>query len=89
MLAAGQGTFVPFDQAHGHSTIIDFETRAWRCPGRVRQRAAVDWAARHTRVRIGGRVFTGLDPKLGRRGGPQWRPLVLDGAEMLVGAAAP
>jgi hypothetical protein len=80
------GGFVAFDQVHGHSSIVNFEDRTWRCPGRVRQRAAVDWQARHVRVRLGGRVFTGIDPKLGRTGTANWQPLVLDGAEVIVGA---
>jgi hypothetical protein len=37
-------------------------------------------------VRIGGRTFTGVDPKHGRGGAAQWRPLVLADAEVLVGA---
>jgi hypothetical protein len=80
-----EGGFVPFDQAHGHSSIVSFEDQLWRCTGRVRQRATVDWAARLVSVRIGGRRFTGVDPKHGRFGAAQWRPLVLDGADVLVG----
>ena len=80
-----EGGFVPFDQVHGHSSAVGFNDRMWRCPGRVRQRAAVDWQARHVSVRIGGRRFTGVDPKHGRTGAPQWRPLVFDNADVLVG----
>ena len=79
------GGFVPFGQIHGHSTIVDFKRREWRCPGRIQQRATVDWTSRHTRVRIGGRVFIGVDPKHGRAGAPVWRPLVLDDAVLLTG----
>lgn len=79
------GGFVPFGQVHGHSQIVDFESRQWRGPGRVRNRADVDWAARHCRVRIGGRVFTGVDPKHGRSGAREWRPMVLTDAEILDG----
>ncbi|MEV0607477.1 metallophosphoesterase [Polymorphospora rubra] len=84
------GGFVPFGQVHGHSALVRYDDRTWRSPGRVRQRATVDWEARHVRVRVGGRVFTGIDPKHGRYGAPTWRPLVLPGAELLapVGAAA-
>lgn len=49
------------------------------CSGKVRQRASVDWQARHTRVRIGGRQFVGIDPKLGKTGAAQWSPPILDG----------
>jgi hypothetical protein len=73
------GGFVPFGQVHGHSQIARFTDRTWRCPGRVRQRASADWAARHVRVRIGGRTFTGIDPKHGRDGAPAWAPLILNG----------
>jgi hypothetical protein len=80
-----QGGYVPFDQGHGHSSVVSFHDVSWRCPGRVRQRATVDWSARHVKVRIGGRSFIGVDPKHGRTGAPSWRPLVLDDAEVVVG----
>jgi hypothetical protein len=82
------GGFVPFDQVHGHSMVVDFANEAWRCVGRIRQRATADWAARHVRVRIGGRVFTGVDPKHGRTGAATWQPLVWPDAEILVRPAA-
>jgi hypothetical protein len=78
-----RGGFVPFGQIHGHSSIVDYTERSWRCPGRVRQRATVDWAARHVRVRVGGRLIIGVDPKHGRRGAPHWAPLDLPDATML------
>jgi Calcineurin-like phosphoesterase len=81
-----QGGLAPFSQVHGHSSIVSYRDRTWRCPGRVRQRATVDWQARQVRVRIGGRVFIGVDPKHGRGGAPQWRPLVLADADALVEA---
>ena len=31
------------------------------------------------------REFTGVDPKHGRTGATRWQPLVLDGADVLVG----
>jgi len=77
------GGFVPFDQTHGHSSVVRFAERMWRCPGRVRLRVTVDWEARHTRTRIGGRTFTGVDPKHGRTGAERWQPLVLEGAQVL------
>ena len=73
------GGFVPFGQVHGHSTIVRYADQTYRCPGRVRQRATVDWDARHVRVRVGGREFTGVDPKHGRTGATSWQPLILDG----------
>jgi hypothetical protein len=84
-----EGVDVPFDQVHGHSSVVSFDTRVWRCPGRVRQRATVDWRARHVRLRVGGRVFTGIDPKHGRCGAPRWQPLVLADARVLVPAGQP
>jgi hypothetical protein len=77
------GGFVPFGQVHGHSTIVRFADQTYRCPGRVRQRATVDWEARHVRVRVGGRMFTGVDPKHGRTGATSWRPLILEDASVL------
>jgi hypothetical protein len=51
---------------------------------RVRRRAVVDWAARHTITRVsGGARFIGIDPRHGRTGAPQWAPLVLDGATLV------
>lgn len=76
---------VPFGQVHGHSSLVRYADRTWRCPGRVRQRATVDWQARQVRVRVGGRLFIGVDPKHGRNGAPEWEPLVLDGAQLLTG----
>ncbi|MBF9132302.1 metallophosphoesterase [Plantactinospora sp. S1510] len=83
------GGFVPFGQVHGHSQPVRFADRTWRCPGRVRQRATVDWSARHVRVRVGGRVFTAIDPKHGRTGAAEWTPLILDGAELLTAHELP
>ncbi|GAA3727060.1 hypothetical protein GCM10022225_05380 [Plantactinospora mayteni] len=83
------GGFVPFGQVHGHSQVVRFADRTWRCPGRVRQRATADWSTRHVRVRIGGRTFTGIDPKHGRTGATGWQPLVLDGARLLTGHELP
>lgn len=77
----GYRGIVPFGQVHGHSTIVGFADRRWRCAGRIRQRATVDWDARHVRVRVGGRVIIGVDPGHGRAGAAQWQPLVLEGAD--------
>lgn len=71
---------VPFGQVHGHSSIVSFADQRWRCTGRIRNRASVDWQARHVRVRVGGRLLIGVDPRHGRTGAAGWRPLVLDGA---------
>jgi hypothetical protein len=78
---------VPFGQIHGHSSIVSYSRREWRCPGRVRLRAAVDWTQRHTRLRIGGHAFHGVDPKHGRGGAPAWRPLVLEDATLVAPVA--
>lgn len=77
------GGFVPFGQIHGHSAIVRYTDQTWRSPGRVRQRATADWTARHVRVRIGGRVFIGVDPKHGRYGAASWQPLVLADATLV------
>ena len=79
----GEGGFVPFGQVHGHSCIVSYRDACWHCPGRVRQRATVDWKARHVTVRVGGRAFIGIDPKHGRHGAPEWAPLLLDDAVVL------
>jgi hypothetical protein len=71
--------FIPFGQIHGHASIVSFRDKRFYCAEKVRQRASVDWQARHTRVRIGGRQFIGIDPKLGRTGAVTWSPLILDG----------
>ncbi|SDG51531.1 Calcineurin-like phosphoesterase [Lentzea fradiae] len=76
------GGIVPFGQIHGHSTVVDFKHERWRCDGRVRQRTTVDWEARHVRVRVGGRLFVGVDPGHGREGAERWRPLLIEGAEV-------
>jgi hypothetical protein len=73
----------PFSQVHGHSTIVSFQHRSWLCEERVRQRATVDWVARHTVARVGGARFVGVDPKHGTAGAAQWAPLVLEGARLI------
>jgi hypothetical protein len=73
----------PFGQVHGHSSIVDFRDRSWRCGARLRQRSTVDWEARHTATRISGHRFIGVDPKHGRHGAAKWAPLVLTDAEIL------
>jgi hypothetical protein len=73
---------VPFGQIHRHSTVADFKHERWQCDGRVKQRATADWEARHVRVRVGGRVFIGVDPGHGRDGAASWRPLILNHAEV-------
>ncbi|GAA2587451.1 hypothetical protein GCM10010435_77160 [Winogradskya consettensis] len=70
-------------QIHGHSSIVDFASRTWRCGERLRERTEVDWEARHTVTRIGGSRFVGVDPKHGTAGAPAWEPLVLQGATLL------
>jgi hypothetical protein len=74
---------VPFGQIHGHSTLVRHTDQTWRRPGRVRQRASVDRAARHVHVRIGGRVFTAVDPRHGQHGAARWQPLILTDAALL------
>jgi hypothetical protein len=81
------GGFVPFDQVHGHSSVVSYSDQMWRCSRRIRQRATVDWEERQVRVRIGGRSFTGIDPRHGRTGAAQWRPLVFADAEVAVGVS--
>jgi hypothetical protein len=77
------GDPVPFGQIHGHSSVVDFTRLAWFCPERLRQRATVDWTARHTTTRISLSHFIGVDPHHGRTGAPQWSPLILEGATLL------
>lgn len=79
------GGFIPFGQIHGHSSVYSYSTQTWRAPERVRLRATVDTAARHVRVRVGGRVFVGIDPKHGRGGAPEWKPLTLMGRVLQTG----
>jgi hypothetical protein len=82
------GGLVPFGQIHGHSAIVDYDHRIWRAPGRVRQRASVDWDARQVRVRVGGRLFIAVDPKHGIDGAPSWQPLILEDATVLTPTTA-
>lgn len=80
-LHAGQP--VPFGQIHGHSTVVSYRTQTWLCGERIRQRSTVDWTARHTFTRIGGRRFIGIDPKHGTTGSATWSPLILHDAVLL------
>jgi hypothetical protein len=74
---------MPFSQIHGHSTIVDFASRSWRCEERIRRRATVDWSARHTVTRLSTGRFIGVDPRHGTDGAPRWSPLILEGAELI------
>jgi hypothetical protein len=74
---------VPFSQIHGHSTIVSYRQRAWRCSERIRQRSTIDWDARHTTTRLGSGRFIGIDPKHGTGGAPNWSPLILPDATLL------
>jgi hypothetical protein len=78
------GRFMPYSQVHGHSTIVDFRHRSWRCGERIRQRSTVDWELRHTVTRAAGGRLIAIDPKHGRAGAARWAPLVLHEAELLV-----
>lgn len=79
----GYRDVVPFGQIHGHSAIVHYRDRRWTCSGRVRQRAMVDWQARHVRVRAGGRMLIGVDPRHGRKGAAEWQPLILEHASVV------
>jgi hypothetical protein len=75
---------MPFGQIHGHSTIVDFDSRRWLCSERIRHRSTVDWTARHTFTRVPGMArFIGVDPRHRRRGASQWAPLVLHDATLI------
>jgi hypothetical protein len=74
-----RGGFVPFGQIHGHSSLFDYGTQTWWAPEKVRLRATVDTDARHVQVRVGGRLFFGVDPQHASGGAARWRPLVLEG----------
>ncbi|MET7401398.1 metallophosphoesterase [Dactylosporangium sp. NPDC005572] len=77
------GRPMPFGQVHGHSAIVDYGRREWRCGERIRARSTVDWYARRTVTRAGGERFVAVDPRHGPRGAAEWAPLVLRDAELL------
>lgn len=74
---------MPFQQVHGHSSLIDWATgRHLGVPDRVGPFAQDD-RLRHTTSLIGDRRIVGVDPGHGRRPAPTWGPLVLDGARVV------
>jgi hypothetical protein len=74
---------MPFQQVHGHSSLIDWATgRHLGVPDRVGPFAQDD-RLRHTTSLIGVRRIVGVDPGHGRRPAPTWGPLVLDGARVV------
>ncbi|WP_432827706.1 metallophosphoesterase [Dactylosporangium sp. CA-092794] len=77
------GPPMPFSQAHGHSTIVDYDLRIWRCRERIQQRSTVDWDARRTVTRAGAARFVAVDPRHGKTGAPSWSPLLLRNATVL------
>jgi hypothetical protein len=77
------GPPMPFSQVHGHSAIVDYTARSWRCRERIQQRSTVDWNSRHTFTRTAGARFVAIDPRHGARGAPSWSPLILHNATLL------
>ena len=73
----------PFDQIHGHSSLLDWTTgRHYGDPDRVGP-FSTDPVLRHTTSTVEGRRITGIDPNHGRRPAPTWGPLVLERARVL------
>lgn len=74
---------MPFQQVHGHSSLIDWVTgRHLGLADRVGPFTADD-RLRHTTSLIGDRRIVGVDPGHGRRPAPTWGPLVLAGARVV------
>ena len=72
----------PFDQAHGHSSALDWDRGQWYLgmPRQLERGAIVDPLTRHLTVTIGNAKFHSIDPCYGRHD-PSWPlvPLVLQG----------
>lgn len=74
---------MPFQQVHGHSSLIDWSTGRHRgLPDRVGPFTEDD-RLRHTTSLIGDRRIVGIDPGHGRRPAPVWGPLVLSAARVV------
>ena len=74
---------MPFQQVHGHSSLIDWATgRHLGVPDRVGPFAQDD-RLRHTTSLIGDRRIIGVDPGHARRPAPTWGPLVLEDARVV------
>lgn len=76
-------TGLPFNQVHGHSTLVHWDEQAWLAPRRVAELAFIDFTKRHSSVPIGGYRVVGLDPGFGYRSAKPWAPLVLEEAELI------
>lgn len=75
---------MPFDQVHGHSSLVDWATgRRLGRPERIGPFLQDD-RLRHTTSLIGDRRIVGVDPGHGRRAAPAWAPLVLERARVIV-----
>ena len=73
----------PFDQVHGHSSLLDWTTgRRYGDPVRVGP-FCTDATLRHTTSTIDGRRIVGIDPNHGRRPAPTWGPLVFERARVV------
>ena len=74
---------MPFQQVHGHSSLVDRTTGRHLGQADRVGRFTDDPVLRHTTSVIGGRRIVGIDPGHGRRPAPTWSPLILERARVL------
>jgi hypothetical protein len=74
---------MPFQQVHGHSSLVDRTTGRHLGQADRVGRFTDDPVLRHTTSVIGGRRIVGIDPGHGRRPAPTWGPLILERARVL------
>lgn len=77
---------MPFDQIHGHESVIWWPDRAYHTdvPAHVRAHSRVDWRRRQAWVEINGRCLWSIDPRLDDNDAPAViGPVVLDGVTLI------
>ncbi|MCW2809753.1 MAG: Calcineurin-like phosphoesterase [Friedmanniella sp.] len=67
------GEALPFSQVHGHSSVYDWQARAFAGPAAIAQLTTLDAQAKHATVTLTGGRIVGVDPGHGRRPQRPWR----------------
>lgn len=70
---------MPFSQAHGHTSVYDWDNRRWHADRGVRDRISVDSEAKHITVTLPGGRLVGVDPGQDALAAGRWRSFELSG----------
>lgn len=84
LAAESRGQMMPFDQVHGHSSVIWWQGNQPTLPfPALRGRVRLDEEARQVTVSVAGGKLLGVDPGFGHDAHDRWAPLVLSDATVV------